>query len=148
MHIILGTLYNIGERVVNYINKVGDMKIEVSNGEIVDKVTILKIKSEKITDVEKLKNINIELSALLPILVEIGIDENSELFKNLYLVNSELWVIEDDLRELERKRDFGDEFIRLARSVYYTNDRRFEVKKTINLDTSSKFVEEKSYTEY
>jgi hypothetical protein len=124
------------------------MKIEVSNGEIVDKVTILKIKSEKITDVEKLKNINIELSALLPILVEIGIDENSELFKNLYLVNSELWVIEDDLRELERKRDFGDEFIRLARSVYYTNDRRFEVKKTINLDTSSKFVEEKSYTEY
>jgi hypothetical protein len=124
------------------------MKVEVSNGEIVDKITILKIKSERITDVDKLKNIYTELNELLPLLVDIGINMDSELFIELYNVNSELWVVEDDLRELERNRDFGDEFIRLARSVYYKNDRRFEVKKRINLETSSKFVEEKSYKEY
>jgi hypothetical protein len=124
------------------------MKVEVSNGEIVDKITILKIKSERITDVDKLKNIYTELNELLPLLVDIGINMDSELFIELYNVNSELWVVEDDLRELERNRDFGDEFIRLARSVYYTNDRRFGVKKRINLETSSKFVEEKSYKEY
>jgi hypothetical protein len=124
------------------------MKVEVSNGEIVDKIAILKIKSERITDVDKLKNIYTELNELLPLLVDIGINMDSELFIELYNVNSELWVVEDDLRELERNRDFGDEFIRLARSVYYTNDRRFGVKKRINLETSSKFVEEKSYKEY
>jgi hypothetical protein len=124
------------------------MKVEVSNGEIVDKITILKIKSERITDTEKLKNIHTELNELLPLLTDIGIGTDSDLFIELYNVNSELWVVEDDLRELERKRDFGDEFIRLARSVYYTNDRRFEVKKRINLETSSKFVEEKSYNKY
>jgi hypothetical protein len=124
------------------------MKVEVSNGEIVDKITILKIKSERITDVDKLKNIHTELNELLPLLVDIGIGTDSDLFIELYNVNSELWVVEDDLRELERKCDFSDEFIRLARSVYYTNDRRFGVKKRINLETSSKFVEEKSYNKY
>jgi nitrogenase molybdenum-iron protein alpha/beta subunit len=124
------------------------MKVEVSNGEIVDKITILKIKSEKITDVDKLKNIHTELNELLPLLDEIGVNVNSEMFNELYTINSELWVIEDDLRELERKRDFGDEFIRLARAVYYTNDKRFEIKKRINLKTQSNFVEEKSYKQY
>jgi len=76
------------------------------------------------------------------------VNVNSEMFNELYTINSELWVIEDDLRELERKRDFGDEFIRLARAVYYTNDKRFEIKKRINLKTQSNFVEEKSYKQY
>jgi len=124
------------------------MKVEVSNGEIVDKITILKIKSERITDVDKLKNIQTELGELLPLLDVIGTQLGSELFIELYNINSELWIVEDELRELERKREFGDEFIRLARAVYYTNDKRFEVKKRINLQTSSKFVEEKSYTKY
>jgi hypothetical protein len=124
------------------------MKVEVSNGEIVDKITILKIKSERITDVDKLKNIQKELGELLPLLGVIGTQLDSELFIDLYNINSELWIVEDELRELERKREFGDEFIRLARAVYYTNDKRFEVKKRINLQTSSKFVEEKSYTKY
>jgi hypothetical protein len=124
------------------------MKVEVSNGEIVDKITILKIKSERITDVDKLKNIQTELGELLPLLDVIGTQLDSELFIDLYNINSELWIVEDELRELERKREFGDEFIRLARAVYYTNDKRFEVKKRINLQTSSKFVEEKSYTKY
>jgi len=124
------------------------MKVEVSNGEIVDKITILKIKSERITDVDKLKNIQKELGELLPLLDVIGTQLGSELFIELYNINSELWIVEDELRELERKREFGDEFIRLARAVYYTNDKRFEVKKRINLQTSSKFVEEKSYTKY
>jgi hypothetical protein len=124
------------------------MKVEVSNGEIVDKITILKIKSERITDVDKLKNIQKELGELLPLLDVIGTQLDSELFIELYNINSELWIVEDELRELERRREFGDEFIRLARAVYYTNDRRFEVKKRINLQTSSKFVEEKSYKEY
>jgi hypothetical protein len=124
------------------------MKVEVSNGEIVDKITILKIKSERITDIDKLKNIQKELGELLPLLDVIGTQLDSELFIDLYNINSELWIVEDELRELERRREFGDEFIRLARAVYYTNDRRFEVKKRINLQTSSKFVEEKSYKEY
>jgi hypothetical protein len=124
------------------------MKVEVSNGEIVDKITILKIKSERIADVDKLKNIQKELGELLPLLDVIGTQLDSELFIDLYNINSELWIVEDELRELERKREFGDEFIRLARAVYYTNDKRFEVKKRINLQTSSKFVEEKSYTKY
>jgi hypothetical protein len=124
------------------------MKVEVSNGEIVDKITILKIKSERITDVDKLKNIQTELGELLPLLDVIGTRLDSELFIDLYNINSELWIVEDELRELERKREFGDEFIRLARAVYYTNDKRFEVKKRINLQTSSKLVEEKSYTKY
>ena len=124
------------------------MKIEVSNGEIVDKVTILKIKSERITDVHKLENINRELNSLLPLLDDIGIDDTQSLFMELYTVNSELWEIEDKLRLLEADKSFGDEFVSLARLVYYTNDKRFDIKKEINLKTSSKFVEEKSYQQY
>lgn len=124
------------------------MKIEVSNGEIVDKVTILKIKSEKITDTIKLQNINKELNSLLPLLDEIGVNEKHPLFIQLYDINSKLWEIEDAIRVCENEKRFGGYFIELARSVYQTNDLRFEVKKEINLKTSSNFVEEKSYQQY
>ena len=124
------------------------MKIEVSNGEIVDKITILKIKSEEITDPEKLKNVITELNALLPLLDEIGIPESHHLFNELLQINRKLWKIEDDLRLLEKEKRFDDRFIQLARSVYYTNDERFNVKKKINLETQSQFVEEKSYEKY
>lgn len=124
------------------------MKIEVSNGEIVDKITILKIKSEKITDVEKLKNVNNELNSLLPLLSEIGILEDNILFTGLYNINSRLWEVEDELRLCEKNDRFDDYFLTLARSVYVLNDTRFEIKKEINLKTSSNFIEEKSYEEY
>lgn len=124
------------------------MKIEVSNGEIVDKITILKIKSEKITDVEKLKNVNNELNSLLPLLSEIGILEDNILFTGLYNINSRLWEVEDELRLCEKNDRFDDYFLTLARSVYVLNDTRFEIKKEINLKTSSNFIEEKSYEDY
>ena len=124
------------------------MKIEVSNGEIVDKITILKIKSEKITDEEKLKNVNKELNALLPLLDEMGIPESHPLFQELYKINCELWEIEDEIRLCEKALRFDGYFIKLARSVYVTNDKRFEVKKKINLETESQFIEEKSYEDY
>jgi hypothetical protein len=124
------------------------MKIEVSNGEIVDKITILKIKSEKIKDSIKVNNIMDELNSLLPILSEIGISLNDELFNKLYSVNLKLWDIEDKLRIMESKKEFDNNFIQLARYVYYTNDERFRIKTEINTKTSSKFIEEKSYEKY
>lgn len=124
------------------------MKIEVSNGEIVDKVTILKIKSERITDIHKLENINRELNSLLPLLDEIGVNEKHPLFEKLYDINSKLWEIEDEIRICEKEKRFGGYFVELARSVYQTNDKRFDIKKEINLKTSSNFIEEKSYQQY
>ena len=124
------------------------MKIEVSNGEIIDKVTILKIKSEKLTDDTKLSNVMNELNSLLPILSDIGITTNDELFNKLYTVNLKLWDIEDKLRIMESNKEFNEEFIQLARAVYYTNDERFRIKMEINLKTSSNFIEEKSYEKY
>lgn len=124
------------------------MKIEVSNGEIVDKITILKIKSERITDQTKLENVNKELNALLPLLEEMGITKSHPLFLKLYAINTELWDIEDEIRLCEKAKRFDDYFIKLARSVYFTNDKRFDIKKQINLETQSSFVEEKSYEKY
>ena len=124
------------------------MKIEVSNGEIVDKITILKIKSERITDQTKLENVNKELNALLPLLGEMGITKSHPLFLKLHSINTDLWEIEDEIRLCEKAKRFDDYFITLARSVYLTNDRRFDVKKKINLETESQFVEEKSYEKY
>ena len=102
------------------------MQIEVSNGEIVDKLTILLIKKENITDMQKLENITNEI-------VKIGsasdsiISRTSEEFINLYEVNKRLWQIEDSIREKERLQQFDKEFIELARSVYFTNDKRAEI---------------------
>lgn len=129
------------------------MKIEVSNGEIVDKYTILEIKLSKISDKKKLVNIQHEYDTLTPDIKEIYANSKEEshlkkLHNDLLEVNKKLWKIEDDIRECERANDFGQTFIDLARAVYYTNDDRSDVKKEINTYTGSDLVEEKSYEDY
>jgi len=125
------------------------MKIEVSHGEIVDKLTILQIKKENITDPSKLDNIVKEYDYLLSIVEnDLGISTESPEYLELLSINQELWVIEDDIRDKERIKEFDEDFIKLARSVYYTNDVRAKIKKEINLKYSSGFVEEKSYQSY
>jgi len=127
------------------------MKIEVSNGEILDKITILVIKSKMITDPVKLKNINNELDELKPFLDVVGYESNTtvnSLVKELESVNEKLWNVEDKLRDKERSKQFDDEFIKLARDVYFTNDERAKIKKNLNEVTNSKLVEEKSYQKY
>ena len=124
--------------------------VPVSVGEVVDKVTILEIKSERISDSEKLRNVANELDALRP-LVSGGVFDSAELVDltdGLRAVNGELWDIEDDIRAEEAAGRFGERFIELARAVYVTNDRRAELKKKINLATGSQLVEEKSYEDY
>lgn len=127
------------------------MKIEVSNGEILDKITILLIKSKNITDESKLKNIKNELDELTPFLDVVEYNTNqivNSLVKQLESINQKLWDVEDKLRDKERSKEFDDEFIQLARSVYFTNDERAKVKKQLNEVTNSKLVEEKSYQKY
>ena len=125
------------------------MNIEVSHGEIVDKLTILQIKKENITDPIKLDNIVKEYNYLLSVVEnDLGISTESPEYLELLSINKELWVIEDDIRDKERVKEFDDDFIKLARSVYYTNDVRAKIKKEINLKYSSGFVEEKSYQSY
>ena len=124
--------------------------VPVSVGEVVDKVTILEIKSERISNSEKLRNVATELDALRP-LVSGGVFDSDELVAltdGLRAVNGELWDIEDDIRAEEAAGRFGERFIELARAVYVTNDRRAELKKKINLATGSQLVEEKSYEDY
>jgi len=123
------------------------MKIEVSNGEIIDKLTIIQIKLVRISDTTKLKNLQKEYDELVTVASSI-ISTSDPLYKSLYDVNCELWDIEDRIRDLERNKDFGDDFISTARSVYYKNDRRAELKREINIKTSSGLIEEKSYEKY
>jgi len=125
------------------------MNIEVSHGEIVDKLTILQIKKENITDPSKLDNIIKEYNYLFSVVEnDLGISTSSPEYLELLSVNKELWVIEDDIRDKERIKEFDEDFIKLARAVYYTNDVRAKIKKEINLKHSSGFVEEKSYQSY
>lgn len=123
------------------------MKIEVSNGEIIDKLTIIEIKLERISDEAKLVNLRNEYEVLNEAAAKI-ISKDDELYKALYDINCQLWDIEDDIRDLERNKDFGEKFIETARAVYFTNDKRSEVKKQINLKTGSNLIEEKSYEKY
>ena len=123
------------------------MKIEVSNGEIIDKLTIIHIKLERIRDEAKLKNLKKEFDELSKVTSSI-LSTSDPLYKALYDVNAELWDIEDHIRDLERKKDFGKEFIETARLVYFRNDRRAELKREINIRTSSDLIEEKSYGKY
>jgi hypothetical protein len=123
------------------------MKIEVSIGEIVDKLSILKIKTDFIKDEEKLNNVKKEYDYLYDIVFNEMKIEQSDFF-DMVSINQKLWKIEDDIRDKERNKTFDDEFIELARSVYFTNDERAEVKKLINLKHGSLFVEEKSYSNY
>ena len=124
------------------------MKIEVSNGELLDKISILELKLLKIEDKEKLINIQKEFDVLNPLCVELFEKFGGQL-QNHYLelarINGLLWDIEDWIRDCEREKRFDEEFIQLARSVYVTNDQRSEVKKLINKTTGSDLVEEKSY---
>jgi hypothetical protein len=123
------------------------MKIEVSNGEILDKLTIIQIKLERIKDESKLKNLRKEFGELKIATSEI-LSTADPLYKALYEVNRELWDIEDHIRNLERRKDFGEDFVKTARSVYFKNDRRSEVKREINIKTASGLIEEKSYEKY
>ena len=124
--------------------------IEIAPGELIDKITILQIKAERIDDASKLNNVRHELD-----LLSTARDERmpasprlTELTAELRQVNEALWQIEDDIRECERQSDFGETFIELARSVYRTNDRRAALKREINLLLGSAIVEEKAYAPY
>jgi len=122
----------------------------VSYGEILDKITILEIKQQHITDAEKLKNVRHELNLLTDTWNKkvTQTSEISQLKEQLKKVNQSLWDIEDNIRIKESKKEFDDQFIQIARSVYYENDKRADVKKQVNLLLGSELVEEKSYQKY
>ena len=124
--------------------------VEVSIGELLDKISILEIKQEKIKDPEKLKFINNEHSILKDQLAKnVKSDENlNNLYQSLKEINAKLWVIEDDKRQCEKEKDFGEKFIRLSRDVHFLNDDRAKIKLEINNHTGSVIKEIKEYTNY
>ena len=124
--------------------------VPVSPGEVLDKITILEIKSERMTDEDKLANVRRELELLNETWSKAVNEDNTvrRIHAELKSINEALWVIEDDIRDQERIRDFGERFIELARAVYYTNDKRAAAKKELNLHLGSGIVEEKSYQDY
>ena len=126
------------------------IKVPVSVGELVDKLVILEIKAERIADATKRANVVHERDLLRDTVAnEVpGSARLNELTAALKQVNEQLWVIEDDIRDCERNRDFGQRFVELARAVYVTNDKRAALKKDINLLVGSDIVEEKSYKAY
>jgi hypothetical protein len=123
------------------------MKIEISNGEIMDKLSIIQIKLERIGDESKLVNLRKEFD-ILKAAADSIISLDDPLYKALYEVNCELWDIEDHIRDLERGKNFGPDFVQTARSVYFKNDKRSEIKREINIKTASGLIEEKSYEKY
>ena len=127
-----------------------DILVPISPGELLDKITILRIKSARMTDETKLRNVRVELAALEQTwrdsgsaIPEVAADEAA-----LQRVNEELWDIEDRIRDKERAQEFDAVFIELARAVYVTNDERARLKKSINVALGSRLVEEKSYQPY
>jgi hypothetical protein len=127
-----------------------DILVPVSPGEMLDKITILRIKAARMTDPVKVANVKHELSLLEKTWKDSGaaaVDLGDE-EANLTRVNEALWVIEDEIRDEERAKRFGDKFIELARAVYVTNDERAQIKKRINVLSGSTIVEEKSYKSY
>ena len=124
--------------------------IEVSIGELLDKISILEIKQEKIKDIEKLKFINNEHSVLKDQLEKsVKSDETlNKLYQSLKDINSKLWLIEDEKRLCEKEKDFGEKFIKLSRDVHFLNDDRAKIKLEINNHTGSKIKEIKEYTKY
>ena len=127
-----------------------NVNVDISIGEFFDKLTILEIKRVQIRDPDKLLNINKELDSLNELLAEQSFsrEQVEEDVVALREVNNELWDIEDAIREKEAVKEFDEEFIKLARAVYITNDRRSEIKRDINMKLGSDFVEEKSYEKY
>ncbi len=127
-----------------------EIKVPISPGELIDKITILRIKSQRMSDPQKLHNVRLELEALQGTWSNsayAGIDIEADIHA-LMTVNERLWVIEDDIRDKERARAFDAEFIRLARAVYVENDERAAIKRRINVKLGSTIVEEKSYRPY
>jgi hypothetical protein len=126
------------------------INVPVSAGELLDKITILRIKQERIADPAKLENVNRELRLLEAISAPMlkGRDDCAPLVDQLFAVNAGLWDIEDGKRDCERRKDFGERFVQLARSVYLENDRRAAIKRRINELLGSDIVEEKSYQAY
>ncbi len=126
------------------------IKVEVSFGEFLDKITILEIKSERISDAAKLENINRELGLLKQTWEQhpASATDISDEMARLKAINEKLWEIEDDIRDKERNKEFDEGFIGLARAVYVTNDERAAVKRELNLKLGSGLVEEKSYADY
>lgn len=126
------------------------IKVPVSFGEVLDKITILEIKSERIKDADKVSNVRLELDELSQTWDAAVTDQAAiaDLRAQLKAVNEQLWEIEDDIRDQEAAQDFGARFIELARAVYVTNDKRAAIKKDVNLALGSRFVEEKSYQDY
>jgi hypothetical protein len=127
-----------------------EILIPISPGELLDKITILQIKAERIADPVKVANVKTELDMLSKVWSEtVEVDaEITALTTELKSVNEALWEIEDDIRDEERGRRFGERFIELARAVYVTNDERANAKKKVNLHLNSTIVEEKSYQDY
>ena len=127
-----------------------ELLVPVSYGELLDKIAILQIKSERMADPAKVENVRRELSALERTWMAHPAAQKdvAELRARLKAVNERLWVIEDDIRVKEKAKAFDDEFVRLARSVYVQNDERARLKKDINLALGSAYVEEKSYQDY
>jgi len=126
------------------------LSVPVSPGELLDKISILEIKSERIADADKRANVHRELDLLTGLWHAAGLEtaEVTKLRADLRALNESLWDIEDAIRDCERRGEFGDRFVELARSVYRTNDRRAAVKRAINEALGSGIVEEKSYAEY
>jgi hypothetical protein len=127
-----------------------EIRVPISPGELLDKITILQIKSRRMSGADKLANVRLELNSLQDTWdgsAYARVDVAAEM-RDLLAVNERLWVIEDDIRDRERAQDFGAEFIRLARAVYFENDERAAIKRRINLKLGSGLIEEKSYREY
>ncbi len=127
-----------------------NIQVPVSPGEVLDKITILEIKSERMDDPVKVANVRIELALLEATWAQSVTPDPviQDLHDQLKQINEALWEIEDDIRDKERVKEFGQQFIDLARKVYFTNDRRSEVKKQLNLHLGSQIIEEKSYQDY
>lgn len=126
------------------------IKVELAYGELLDKITILQIKSERISDAAKVANVNKELGLLNHLWQadkKSSVDISSE-FTALKEINKKIWDIEDDIRDKERAKEFDEKFIELARSVYFSNDKRAEIKREINMKLGSELIEEKSYSDY
>src|SRR5580692_5419257 len=126
--------------------RMNEIKVPISPGELLDKITILRIKSQRMSDPKKLANVQVELEALEEIWktsayadIDVGTDLNA-----LLTVNGRLWTIEDDIRDKERAKTFDEEFVRLARAVYIENDERAAIKRRLNVKLGSTLIEEKS----
>jgi hypothetical protein len=127
-----------------------EILVPVSPGELLDKITILEIKSERMDDPQKVANVRHELELLSSAWSNSVAEDEviTRLHERLKIINEELWEIEDDIRDEERQNRFGKRFIELARAVYVTNDKRAQAKKDVNLHLGSEIVEEKSYKDY